>query len=58
MSPLGLVLVVILILALIGGLGGQQWGIPYGYGAGHYGIGGVGVILFAILFLWALGYLR
>ena len=58
MSTLGLVLVVIVILALIGGLGGERWGVPYGYGVGNYGIGGVGVILVAIVLLWALGYLR
>ena len=46
-SPLGLILVVILVIALLGGLGGgtyiHNWG--YGYGAGHYGVGGIGVIL-------------
>ena len=43
-NPIILVIVVILVIALLGGLGGgtyiHNWG--YGYGAGHYGVGGIG----------------
>ena len=57
MSPLGIVLLVILILVLFGGVGGPRIGAPwqYGYGFGNGGIGVVGVILIVILILWATG---
>jgi hypothetical protein len=54
MSPIGIILIVVLIVALGGGLIGP-WG--YGYGAGHYGVGGVGTILVIIVILALLGYL-
>jgi uncharacterized membrane protein len=57
MSPLGLVLVVILVLVLLGGLGGERWGVPYGYGGGHYGVGLVGVLLIIIIVLLLTGRL-
>ena len=55
---LGFVLLIVLIIILIGGVGpgfytGSPW--PYGYGAGHYGIGIVGVILIVVLFLAVTG---
>jgi hypothetical protein len=54
MSIIGIVLVVILILALFGGIApGTPWG--YGYGAGHYGVGGVGLILVILVILLLLG---
>lgn len=57
MSPLGIVLVVILILVLLGGIGGgtyiNAW--PYGYGAGPYGIGVVGIILIILVVLLVMG---
>lgn len=59
MSPLGIVLIVILILLLFGGftggIGPYQWG--HGYGFGNYGVGGVGTILVVLLILALLGYL-
>src|SRR5580700_2069338 len=47
MSPLGLILVIILIIALLGGFSGRFGGYGYGYGHGYgygYGHGGIGVI--------------
>jgi len=40
MSPLGLILVIILIIFLLGGFSGRFRG--YGYGYGHRGIGVLG----------------
>ena len=54
MSTLGLVLVVILVLALLGGVGPIFYqGAPYssGYGFGNGGIGVIGVILVIVLIL-------
>ena len=49
----------ILVIALLGGLGGgtfvHNWG--YGYGAGHWGVGGIGTILLIVVILALLGYL-
>jgi hypothetical protein len=58
MSPLGLILIVILVIVLLGGIGphfytGAPWRPGYGYGNG--GIGVVGIILIVILILWATG---
>lgn len=59
-SPLGIVLVIILVIILLGG------GLPHvyhsapwgpGYGFGNRGIGIVGVILIIVLILWLAGYL-
>jgi hypothetical protein len=55
MSPLGIVLVVILIIILLGGVGGDRIGLPYGYGAGHYGIGIVGILLIVLVVLLLMG---
>jgi hypothetical protein len=53
MSPIGLVLVVLLVLILVGGLGGPYLGAPWasGYGVGYGGMGVVGVILIIVLIL-------
>lgn len=54
MSPLGLILVVILVIVLLGGVGpyfheGTPWRPGYGFGTG--GIGVVGIILIIVLIL-------
>ena len=50
MSPLcEIILVVILIIALLGGFSGRFRG--YGYGYGHGGIGVLGVILIVVVVL-------
>lgn len=53
MSPIGIVLLVILVLILFGGIGGPyiHSGIQPGYGFGYGGIGVVGVILIVVLIL-------
>jgi uncharacterized protein DUF3309 len=57
MSRVGIILLVIIVIALFGGLGvGERWGVPYGYGAGYYGMGGLGTIFIIILILALLGY--
>jgi hypothetical protein len=57
MSPLGLILIIILIVVLFGGGLGPRIGAPwqYGYGFGNQSIGILGVILIVILILWAMG---
>jgi hypothetical protein len=57
MSPLGLVLVVLLVLILLGGVGGPYIGAPWstGYGGGYYGIGGIGLLLVIILIFALMG---
>jgi hypothetical protein len=52
MSPLGLTLVVILIIALLGGFSGRFRG--YGYGYGH---GGIGILLIIVVVLLLSGRL-
>jgi Protein of unknown function (DUF3309) len=55
MSPLGLILVVILVIILLGGIGPHFYqGAPWrpGYGLGNGGIGIVGVVLIIVLILW------
>jgi hypothetical protein len=52
MSPLGIVLLIVLIALLFGGLGGGSiapW--SYGYGYGHGGVGLVGVLVVILLVL-------
>ena len=44
---LGLILVIILVIALLGGFSGRFGG--YGYGYGHGGIGILGVVLIVIV---------
>jgi hypothetical protein len=61
MSPLGLILIVVLIVVLLGGVGptfysGAPWG-P-GYGLGNRGIGLLGIILIVVVILWVAGYIR
>jgi Protein of unknown function (DUF3309) len=56
MSPIRLILLVVLVLVLVGGLGGERWGVPYGYGAGHYGVGGVSVVLVILLIVFLAGW--
>jgi hypothetical protein len=53
MSPLGVVLVVILVLVLIGGFGGVRRGVPVPYG--YYGVGGLGLVLVILLIFVVLG---
>ena len=57
MSPLGVVLLVVLVLVLFGGIGGPRFGVPLGYGAGYYGIGGVGLVLVILIVLLLVGRL-
>jgi Protein of unknown function (DUF3309) len=55
MSPLGLILIVILVIVLLGGIGPHFYtGAPWrpGYGFGNGGIGVVGVVLIIVLILW------
>ena len=59
-SPLGIVLVIILVIVLLGGglphfYSSAPWG-P-GYGFGNRGIGILGVILIIVVILWLAGYL-
>ena len=46
---LGTILVIILVIALLGGFSGRFRG--YGYGHGHSGMGLIGVILIVVLIL-------
>lgn len=50
------ILIVILILALLGGVGGPYVGAPWphGYGAGVYGTGGLGLVLLIVIIIVAL----
>jgi hypothetical protein len=52
---LGTILVIILIIALLGGFSGLGGG-PF-YGTGYYGGGGLGLILIIVLILVLLGKL-
>jgi hypothetical protein len=52
LSPFGLILVVILIIALLGGFSGRFRG--YGYGYGH---GGIGILLIIVVVLLLSGRL-
>lgn len=46
---LGTILIILLIIALLGGFSGLVGG--YGYGYGHGGVGVIGVVLIVILVL-------
>ncbi|WP_431304706.1 DUF3309 family protein [Sediminicoccus sp. BL-A-41-H5] len=53
--PLGTILIILLILALLGGFSGRLGG--YGYGYGHGSIGVLGVALIIVIVLMATGRL-
>ena len=53
MSPLGLILLIVLVIFLLGGFSGRFGG--YGYGYGHSGIGVIGIIVIVIVVLMLLG---
>ncbi len=46
---LGTILIILLIIALLGGFSGRLGG--YGYGFGHGGVGALGVVLIIVLIL-------
>lgn len=50
---LGTILVILLIIALLGGFSGRLGG--YGYGFGHGGVGVLGVILIVVVILMLTG---
>lgn len=50
---LGMILLIILVIALLGGFTGVVGG--YGYGYGHGGVGVIGTILVVVLILVLLG---
>ena len=50
---LGTILLIILIVALLGGF--RDWGRGPFYGTGFYGGGGIGVLLLVVVFLLAMG---
>jgi hypothetical protein len=52
---LGTILLIVLIIALLGGFSGRIGG--YGYGFGHGGVGVIGVVLIIILILVLTGRL-
>jgi hypothetical protein len=61
MSPLGLILLIILVVVLLGGIGphfysNAPWRPGYGYGNG--GIGIIGILLIIFIILYFSGYLR
>jgi hypothetical protein len=59
MSPLGIILVVILVLILLGGIGPNIYpGTPWraGYGFGNGGIGIVGILLIIVVIMLLTGY--
>ena len=51
----GMILLIILVIALLGGFTGVVGG--YGYGYGHGGVGVVGTVLIVVLILVLLGRL-
>ena len=57
-SPIGIIVLVILVIALLGGVAGPRvnpnW--QYGYGYGNGGLGILGVVLVIFLILWLLGF--
>jgi len=50
---IGTILIIILVIALIGGFSGRVGG--YGYGYGHRGIGVIGIILIVVVILLLTG---
>jgi hypothetical protein len=59
MSPLGILVLVLVVLFLLGGLGGHyiSSGIAYGYGWGNGGIGLLGIVLIIVVVLLFTGRL-
>jgi hypothetical protein len=57
-SPLGIVVLILLVVILLGGVGGPRFNPnwQYGYGYGTPGIGLLGAVLVIFLILWLLGY--
>jgi hypothetical protein len=53
---LGYLLVILIIALLLGGVGWWHV-IPYGYGLGHFGLGGLVLVLIVILILVLMGRL-
>jgi hypothetical protein len=53
MSTLGIILLILLVIALLGGFSGLGGG-PF-YGTGYYGGGGLGLVLVVVLILVILG---
>ena len=53
---LGTILLIILIIALLGGF--RDWGRGTFYGTGYYGGGGLGLLLVIVLILVATGRVR
>jgi Protein of unknown function (DUF3309) len=49
--PLSTILIIVLIIALLGGFSGRLGGYGYGYGFGHRGVGVLGVVLIIVLVL-------
>ena len=47
--PLSTILIVVLVIALLGGFSGRLGG--YGYGFGHGGVGALGVVLIIVVVL-------
>jgi hypothetical protein len=52
---LGMILLIVLVIALLGGFSGVVGG--YGYGFGHGGVGVLGVVLIVVLILVLMGRL-
>jgi len=52
---IGTIILIILVIALLGGFSGRFGG--YGYGYGHRGTGILGLILIVIVVLWLMGRL-
>lgn len=50
---LGTLLLIIVVIALVGGF--RDWGRGPFYGAGHYGGGGLGLLLLVLVLLLATG---
>ncbi|QQS12150.1 MAG: DUF3309 family protein [Rhodospirillales bacterium] len=50
---LGLILIIVLAVALLGGFSGRFGG--YGYGFGHGGVGALGTVLIVVVVLMLLG---
>jgi hypothetical protein len=58
MSPLAIVLLVLVVVILLGGISGPNFGVPYGYGLGNSGVGLVTILLVVLVVLLFTGRLR